>query len=69
MGKTAVFPTSTTLLYLPTMMTLTPHEKAQARHHAYTLIGRLFVDGLTPALLPFVQQVGELNGRSSHHPL
>lgn len=60
MGKTAVFPTSTTLLYLPTMMTLTPHEKAQARHHAYTLIGRLFVDGLTPALLPFVQQVGEL---------
>ena len=39
------------------MMTLTSHEKAQARHHAYTLFGRLFLEGITPALLPFVQQV------------
>lgn len=42
------------------MMTLTPHEKAQARYHAYSLFGRLFLEGITPTSLPFVQQLAEL---------
>ena len=32
----------------------------QARHHGYVLFGRLLLEGLTPELLPFVQQIPEL---------
>ena len=35
-------------------------EVSQARHHGYVLFGRLLLEGLTPELLPFVQQIPEL---------
>jgi TorA maturation chaperone TorD len=35
-------------------------EIAQARHHGYVLFGRLVGEGLTPQLLPYVQQIPEL---------
>jgi TorA maturation chaperone TorD len=35
-------------------------EIAQARHHGYLLFGRLLMEGLTPELLPYVQQIPEL---------
>jgi TorA maturation chaperone TorD len=35
-------------------------EVGQARHHGYVLFGRLLAEGLTPELLPYVEQVPEL---------
>ena len=35
-------------------------EIALARQHGYVLFGRLLLEGLTPELLPFVQQIPEL---------
>ena len=39
---------------------LTNHQIALARHHAYRLFSRLFLEGLTADLWPYVQQIGEL---------
>ncbi len=36
---------------------LTPTETALARHHTYTLLGRLYIDGLTAELLPFASEL------------
>ena len=35
-------------------------EIGRARHHGYVLFGRLLWEGLTPELLPYVQQIPEL---------
>jgi TorA maturation chaperone TorD len=35
-------------------------EIGQARHHGYVMFGRLLLEGLTPELLPYVQQIPEL---------
>lgn len=45
---------------IPTNRSLAHNEVAQARHHGYVLFGRLLLEGLTPELLPFVQQIPEL---------
>ncbi len=41
-------------------LTLTRAETAVARHHTYTLLSRLLLEGLTAELWPIVQQVPEL---------
>lgn len=43
-----------------TKSSLTPHKQALARRHAYTVLSRIFRDGLTPTLLPFAQQISQL---------
>lgn len=45
---------------------LAPGEAALARHHAYTLFGRLFLDGLTAELRPYVAQVPQLAATIRH---
>jgi hypothetical protein len=44
----------------PTATTLSPADIALARHHGYALLSRLYLDGLTPALLPYVNRIPEL---------
>ncbi len=39
---------------------MTPTEIALARHHSYALLGRLFLDGAQPDLLPFVRAIPAL---------
>ncbi len=50
----------TTPHYLRGRHRLTLTELAQARHHGYALFGRLFRDGVTAVLLPYVQAIPEL---------
>ncbi len=42
------------------IMSLKHEQVALARHHGYLLFGRLFMEGLTPELLLYVQEVPEL---------
>jgi putative dimethyl sulfoxide reductase chaperone len=45
----------------PDISPLTPAETALARHHTYTLLGRLYAKGLTAELLPHANELlGEL---------
>ena len=43
---------------------LEPKQLAQARSHSYALLGRLFLDGVTETLWPYVQAVSELRAAS-----
>lgn len=40
---------------------MTPSDLALARHHSYTLVGRLFLEGVQPDLLPFVRALPALS--------
>lgn len=42
------------------MATLTTTETARARHHTYTLLSRLYLEGLVADLLPYVQALPAL---------
>lgn len=39
---------------------MNPSETASARHHAYLLVGRLYLEGITAVLLPFIAEIPEL---------
>lgn len=38
-----------------------PLQAALARHHSYTLLGRLYLEGLTTTLLPYLQAIPQLS--------
>lgn len=45
-----------------------PRQVALARHHSYRLFSHLFLEGLTPALLPYVRAVPELEQELPDQP-
>jgi TorA maturation chaperone TorD len=50
----------------PTAPALSPADVALARHHSYALFGRLYLEGLTPTLLPYVRSIPELAAALAH---